>query len=129
VPARELRDTIVAVGQKVPPLPAMLIPGLQVKVITGGVVRMVADPGQLGQPDAGRGEHRDDGGIPACANVLPRQTCSSSDSSTLVKTGDLRHSDLRCAGPGHRVGELFLGGPPLEELPQRRNWMPAYAPL
>ena len=41
------------------------LPGLQVKVITGGVVRVVADPGHLGQPDAGRSEHRDDGGIPA----------------------------------------------------------------
>jgi hypothetical protein len=38
---------------------------LQVKVAAGGVVRVAADPGQLGEPDAGRGEHRDDRGVAA----------------------------------------------------------------
>jgi len=41
------------------------LPGLQVEVAAGGVVRVVADPGQLGQPDAGRGEYGDDRGVAA----------------------------------------------------------------
>jgi hypothetical protein len=41
------------------------LPAVQVKVAAGGVVGVVADPGQLGQPDAGRGEHRDDRGVAA----------------------------------------------------------------
>src|ERR1035441_9952918 len=36
------------------------LPALQVKVAAGGVAGVVADPGQLREPDAGRGEHRDD---------------------------------------------------------------------
>ncbi len=32
---------------------------------------------------------------------------------------DRGHGDLRRAEPGHRVEELFLGGQPFEELPQR----------
>src|SRR5580700_8684439 len=41
------------------------LPGLQVQVAAGGVAGVVADPGQLREPDAGRGEHRDDRGITA----------------------------------------------------------------
>jgi hypothetical protein len=41
------------------------LPGLQVQVAAGGVARVVADPGQLGEPDAGRGEHGDDRGVAA----------------------------------------------------------------
>src|ERR1017187_1945324 len=37
--------------------------GVQVEVAAGGVVRVVADPGQLWEPDAGRGEHGDDRGV------------------------------------------------------------------
>jgi hypothetical protein len=41
------------------------LPGLQVQVAAGGVVRVLADPGQFRQPDAGRLEHRDDRGVAA----------------------------------------------------------------
>ena len=41
------------------------LPAVQVKVAAGGVAGVVADPGQFGEPDAGRGEHRDDRGVAA----------------------------------------------------------------
>jgi len=39
------------------------LPGLEVEVIAGGVIGVVPDRGHLGQPDAGRPEHRDDRGV------------------------------------------------------------------
>ena len=51
------------------------LPAAQVKVIAGGVVGVVADPGQLGQlgqPDPGRGEHRDDRGVAALGEAAAR---------------------------------------------------------
>jgi hypothetical protein len=41
------------------------LPGVQVEVAVGGVAGVVADPGQLGEADAGRGEYRDDRGVAA----------------------------------------------------------------
>jgi len=41
------------------------LPGVQVKVAAGGVAGVVADAGQFGQVNAGRGEHRDDRGVAA----------------------------------------------------------------
>jgi hypothetical protein len=34
--------------------------GVQVQVAAGRIVRVIADPGQLGELEAGRGEHGDD---------------------------------------------------------------------
>ncbi len=41
------------------------LPAVQVKIVTRGVVRVVADARHLGQADAGRGEYRDDRGVAA----------------------------------------------------------------
>jgi hypothetical protein len=52
--------------------PDLDLPGFQVQVGAVRVARVVADPGQLGEPDAGRPEHRDDRGVAAlCERVTP----------------------------------------------------------
>ena len=74
--------------------------------------------GQFGQPDAGRGEHRDDRGVAALGEAAararlfqPGQLLGGEDRDQLVGDG-------RGLQPGHRVGQLVLGGQPLEELLQ-----------
>jgi hypothetical protein len=103
------------------PVPAALAPDVdlalvQVQVAAAGVARVIADPGQLGQPDPGRPEHREDRRVPPlCERVAPARLiqlgkfCAGEERHRLV-----RH--LRRAEPCHRVGDLVLGRQPAEEL-------------
>jgi len=56
---------------------AVLAPGgnlplPQIQVTTVGVVRVVTDCGEFGQPDTGRPEHRDDRGVAALSKAAAR---------------------------------------------------------
>jgi hypothetical protein len=82
-----------------------------------------AQADELGQPDAGRGEHGDDGGVAALGEAAararpfqPRQLPGGEDRDQLV-------GDARRLHPGHRVGQLVFGGRPFEELLQGRYWL------
>ena len=78
-----------------------------------------AVPAELGQADAGRPEHRDDRrvaplleAVARAGTLQPRQLLTGEDRDGLV-------GDVRGLQPGHRVGQLVLGGEPLQELLQR----------
>ena len=53
------------------------------------------------------------------ANVPPRQAFASADSLYAGEHRDIWHCHLGCAEPVSSGRELFLGGQPFEELPQR----------
>jgi hypothetical protein len=105
------------------PVPAALpphpdLPALQVQVAAPRVTGVVADPGQLGQPDTGRPEHRKDRRVASlCERTAPAHPVQFGK----FYAGEERHRLLphrRRAQPGHRVGNLVLGGQPQEELSQ-----------
>src|SRR6516162_10175030 len=94
------------------------LPLPQVDVAAPRVTGVVADAGQLGQPDAGRLEYRDDRGVAALREgaaraclVQPGQLLAGEDRDQLLR-------DRRGLQPSRRVGQLVLGGQPFEELLQ-----------
>ena len=94
------------------------LPLPQVDVAAPRVTGVVAEAGQLGQPDAGRLEYRDDGGVAALCEgaartglVQPGQLVAGEDRDQLLR-------DRRGLQPFHRVGQLVFGGQPFEELLQ-----------
>jgi hypothetical protein len=94
------------------------LPLPQVDVAAPRVPGIVAETGQLGQPDAGRLKRRDDRGVTAlgeaaaCAGMFqPGQLLAGEDGDQLV-------GDARRLQPGHRVGQPVFGGQPFEELLQ-----------
>jgi hypothetical protein len=93
--------------------------GAEIDIAAVRVVRVAADPGQLGEPDARRQEHRDDRRVaPMCERVAPARSAQSRK----FNAGEARHRlarHLRRPQPGHGVGDLVLGGQPPEELLQR----------
>jgi len=51
--------------------PDVNLPPLQVHVAPVWVIRVVPDPSQLGQPDTGRPEHREDGRVAPLRERVP----------------------------------------------------------
>jgi hypothetical protein len=92
------------------------LPVPQVHVAAPWAFSVVPDSGQLRQADPGRPEHGDQGGVAALREraaragaLQPRQVPRGEDRDGLV-------GDAGRLQPGHGVGDLFLGGQPLEEL-------------
>jgi len=95
------------------------LPVPRVDIAAPRVVGVVAVTRQFRQAHPGRPEHGDHGGVsallerPARAGALqPGQVIAVEDRDGLVR-------DVRRSQPAHRVGNLVLGGEPLEELLQR----------
>jgi hypothetical protein len=94
------------------------LPLPQVDVAEPRVTGVVPQGGQLGQPDAGGPEYRDDRGIAALREAAagtgvfqPGQLLAGEDRDQLA-------GDARRPQPVYRVGQLIFGGQPLEELLQ-----------
>src|SRR5208282_3110465 len=92
------------------------LPVPQVDVAAPRVAGVVADARKLRQAHSGRLEHGDQGGVAALREraaragaLQPRQVPCGEDRDGLV-------GDAGRLQPGHRVGDLVLGGEPLEEL-------------
>jgi hypothetical protein len=99
----DLDDALVAVLAADGDLP---LP--QVQIATLRIHRVVADPGELGQPDAGRLEHRDDRCIPP---LQERTALASPLQFRKFNTGEHRDEllgDPRRPQPRHRVGQLLF---------------------
>src|SRR5450755_1468114 len=106
-------------------LPADInLPAVQVHVAAARVIPVVADPGQLSQPDARRPEHRHDRRIaPLSERAAPARLLQPGK----FYAGEKRHRPLphrRRTQPGHGIGNLLLGRQPPEELPQRPVLLP-----
>jgi hypothetical protein len=96
----------------------VISPVPQVHVAAPRVVSVVPDSGQLRQADPGRLEHGDQGGVAA---LRERAARAGALQPWQVPCGEDRDRLVGDAGrpqPGHGVGDLFLGGQPLEELLQ-----------
>jgi hypothetical protein len=94
---------------------------LQVKVAAGGVVGVVADPGQLCQPVAVNTAM-----IAAsrrAANDLPWQALFSSGSSTLVKTGTAVTVTFGARSRAIGSGSSSSAARHLKNCRSARNWM------
>src|SRR5271157_1792791 len=92
------------------------LPVPQVHVAAPRVVSVVPDSGQLRQADPGRPEHGDQGGVAA---LRERAARAGALQPWQVPCGEDRDGLVGDAGrlqPGHGVGDLVLGGEPLEEL-------------
>jgi hypothetical protein len=66
--------------------------------------------GQLRQPDAGRGEHRDDRGIAALRKAPARARLLQPDQFLGREDRDQLIGDARRLQPGYRVGQMVFGG-------------------
>jgi hypothetical protein len=75
---------------------------------------VVPQAGQLGQPDTGRFEHRDDRGIAALGEAAARTGMFQPGQLLAGEDRDQLVGDARRLQPGHRVGQLAFGGQPLE---------------
>jgi hypothetical protein len=75
---------------------------------------VVPQAGQLGQPDTGRFEHRDDRGIPALGEAAARTGMFQPGQLLAGEDRDQLVGDARRLQPGHRVRQLAFGGQPLE---------------
>src|ERR1039457_969451 len=106
------------------PVPAALaadmnLPAVQVQVAAVRITGVVADPGQLGQPDARPPEPRQDRRVAAL-----RERAAPAGFLQFGKfyAGEERHRLLphrRRAQPRHGISDLVLLSQPAEELPQR----------
>ena len=91
---------------------------LQVNVAALGVVRAVADPGDLPGPDPCGPEHRDHRRVAALRERSARAGALDTGQILVMENRDGLFRDVRRLQPGRRVGDLFLAGQPFEELLQ-----------
>ncbi len=81
------------------------------------VAEIVTDAREYRQAHPGCAEHHDHGGVAA---LLERSARALPPSQVIaVEDQDRPVRDARRPQPGHQVGDLIVGGEPLEELPQR----------
>jgi hypothetical protein len=94
------------------------LPPPQIDVTAPRVTGVIPQAGQLGQPDAGRPEHRDDRGITALGEAAARTGMFQPGQLLAGEDRDQLVGDGRRLQPFHRVGQLVFGGQPFEELLQ-----------
>ena len=90
----------------------------QVNVAAPRVTGVVAEAGQLGRPDAGRLEHRDDRGVTPLREAAARARLVQPGQLPVGEDRDQLLRDRRGLQPGRRIGQLVFGGQPFEELLQ-----------
>jgi hypothetical protein len=82
------------------------------------VAGVVAEAGQLGQPDPGGPEYRDDRGVAALGEAAARAGLFQPGQLFSGEDGDQLAGDARRLQAFHRVGQQVFGGQPFEELLQ-----------